>query len=92
VKWLAVLLLPGGFLIGLVLLVRWFQSRAALEERERIQTLIALKGRHQYRYEGMDEALRERTNKRRQAAEGIRSRAAKVYAGESVSDILRLVK
>lgn len=39
-----------------------------------------------------DESLRERTWKRRQAADSIRRRAAGLDAGAKVSDVLRAVK
>ncbi len=43
-------------------------------------------------FTGCDEGLRERTEKRRQAAERIRQRAQRVESGSPVSDILRMVK
>lgn len=45
----------------------------------------------QIRYRGHDEALQQRTQKRRDAADHIRARAAKVETGESVASVLRVV-
>lgn len=65
--------------------------------------IVAYLGRHygsddvpiskpRYRYLNADEGLRERTAKRRQAADAIRKRAAKVDSGNPVFDVLRMVK
>lgn len=43
-------------------------------------------------FAGSDEGLRERTDKRRKAADSIRRRAAGLDAGAKVSDVLRAVK
>jgi hypothetical protein len=44
------------------------------------------------RFDGFDPALRERSAQRRQAADGIRARAARVESGSRVADVLRRVK
>lgn len=45
-----------------------------------------------YSFTGSDEQLAARTRIRRDAADAIRSRAAKVESGAKVGDILRIVK
>lgn len=45
-----------------------------------------------YRFTGTDEALRKRTEARREAAKAIRARANKVETGAPVSDVLRRVR
>jgi hypothetical protein len=45
-----------------------------------------------YIFTGHDDALRQRTEARRKAAEGLRTRANHVDSGEAVSNILRRVK
>ncbi len=83
--WL-LLLMPGGSLIalGVWLRRRWLAREAAAIDA-RIQPPIQL-------FKGQDDALRVRTKKRREAADGIRSRAAHVETGAPVSDVLRRVK
>lgn len=43
-----------------------------------------------YRFTGFDEALRTRTKARREAAERIRARAARVDSGAPISAVLQL--
>ena len=44
------------------------------------------------KYAGSDEGMRDRTAKRREAADKIRQRAAHVETGSKVADVLRMVK
>lgn len=67
----------------------WLQRRR--ERREAAQLAQDKRG-HTYRFEGHDEALRLRTEKRRQAAESIRKRASSVESGAPVTDVLRRIK
>lgn len=89
-RWLALLaavVLPGGLVIAAVVWLRrrWLANRAA-------DLLITPLGPQHYRFTGHDEALRLRTEARRKAAAGIRTRANLVESGAPVSDVLRRVK
>lgn len=86
---LVVLLALGGFLVGVYVVARWLRQRATAREVARIDGLIrppVLK------FAKHDDNLRLRTEQRRKAADGLRTRAAHVDSGSSVSDLLRRVK
>jgi len=94
-KWVAlvafVLVVPGGLVVTLA--AWWHQRRRkqASYELSYINTRILLNAA-QPRFEGHDDALRIRTERRREAANKMRTRAAKVESGEPVSDLLAMVK
>lgn len=52
---------------------------------------IAARG-YSYRFAGHDDSLRVKTEAKRQAADRMRTRAARVETGSKVSEILRMVK
>lgn len=80
----AVLALPGG-----LVLAAWLLKRARQDADPWIAAHIKPPS---YRWTASDESLRNRTAQRRKAADGIRTRAAKVETGASVSDVLRMIK
>lgn len=65
--------------------MRWPWKRAA----EPYETLIVPPT---YRFTGCDEALRARTQARREAARRIRERAHKVESGTPLGDVLKVVQ
>lgn len=79
-------ILPGGWLVALAV---WLRRRWLARDARAVDALIKPP---RPVFEGSDEGLRQRTEKRRQAANGIRGRAARVESGSPVSDVLRLVK
>ena len=76
----AVYLLAVAFLRGARRLARRYPDHA-LQIRPPVQS-----------FEGFDPDVREATNKRRAAADAIRTRAAHVETGARVADVLRIVK
>lgn len=83
---LAVLVLIGGLAITAGV---WLRRRSLARDLTRV---IAEIRPPTYRFTGLDEPLRKRTEAKRKAADAIRSRAALVETGAPVSDVLRLVK
>lgn len=91
-RWLWLVALPGGSLIvAAVFIGRWISRRRRQGEvgAELAQLLIKSPV---VRFTGHDEALQQRTRRRRDAANQIRERAAQVESGVPVSDVLRRVK
>lgn len=80
-------------LLGLILLILTPWIIARLGRRYGSDDLVIPPlSKERYLYLNADESLRERTAKKRQAADVIRTRAAKVESGSPVSEILRRVK
>lgn len=75
-----------GFGVGAWLRHQWLAKAAQLADAE-----IAARG-YSYRFEGHDDSLRVKTEAKRQAADRMRTRAARVETGSKVSEILRMVK
>ncbi len=76
--------------MSLLRFISWLiQRRTDRYEREYLAERIRPP---KYRFEGMDEALRARTEQRRRAAEGIRGRAARLESGSRVGEVMRLMR
>lgn len=80
--------LAGLSLVAVAIWTAWLLRRAA----QRVEDAGLAIRPPVYRFTGSDEALAVRTRKRREAADAIRVRAAKVETGAKVSDVLKLVK
>lgn len=81
--------LPCGCLIAGVI---WLRRRWLAHELAKVNAAIKPLSVDHYRFMGQDDSLRVRTELRRDAAARLKARAHKVESGESVSDILRVVK
>jgi hypothetical protein len=88
-RWVFLPLIPVGSMLVIRAIAESFRRRRTASELAHADSLIKPAS---YRFTGTDEAVRERTAKRRRAAAGIRTRAARVDAGAPVSDVLRMVK
>lgn len=86
---LALALLPGGLLLAAIVFAfnRWQRRQ---DRREHAELALAIVP-PTYRFEGVDEQLRQRSEQRRRAAAGIRGRANRLESGTPVSD-LRMVR
>lgn len=87
-KTLWLLLLPGGSILFAIV---WLRRRWIARDAAAIDALI-VPPTYGAGMTKQNDALRLRTEARRKAADAIRSRAAHVETGASVSDVLRRVK
>jgi site-specific recombinase len=77
--------------MGIVMLKTLLRAWRRYQVRRELALVNSLIKAPVQRYSAMDEALRERTAKRRLAAESIRRRSQSVDSGAPVSDTLRIV-
>src|SRR4051812_47103529 len=88
---LAIVLLPGGFVAGGIALAMYLRRRWLAREAAQVDALIASnRATSRKGFDVHDDALRQKTEQRRDVAERMRRRAAHVESGAAAAEVVRL--